>query len=139
MEKQKEIIITERGVYKKVNDNGRIIIPHHKRAENKNENEVVVDGLGRIQLARKILGKLGIRSGDKLGIYISGRNIILKKMNPKVIESKTTKMHKITTVDELSRILIWHEIREELGIIESDTLKVCVKDNMIILIPKRKC
>ena len=35
MEKQKEIIITERGVYKKVNDNGRIIIPHHKRAENK--------------------------------------------------------------------------------------------------------
>lgn len=40
MEKQKEIIITERGVYKKVNDNGRIIIPHHKRAENKNENEV---------------------------------------------------------------------------------------------------
>jgi len=47
--------------------------------------------------------------------------------------------HKITTVDELSRILIWHEIREELGIIESDTLKVCVKDNMIILIPKRKC
>ena len=68
MEKQKEIIITERGVYKKVNDNGRIIIPHHKRAENKNENEVVVDGLGRIQLARKILVKLGIRSGDKLGI-----------------------------------------------------------------------
>ena len=127
--------------------------------KDKNENEVVVDGLGRIQLARKILGKLGIRSGDKLGIYISGRNIILKKMNPKVIESKTTKMyinnkyevkieinsvdfstkHKITTVDELSRILIWHEIREELGIIESDTLKVCVKDNMIILIPKRKC
>lgn len=158
MEKQSEIIITERGVYKKINDNGKIIIPHHKRTKIKNENEVVVDGLGRVQLARNMLDKLGISSGNKLEIYISGRNIILKKVNPEISASKETKMyidnkyeikieinsvdlntkHKITTVDELSRILIWNEIREELGIIEKDILKACVKDDMIILIPKKK-
>ena len=136
MREQNEIIITEKNVYKKINSNG-------EANHNKNEKEVTVDGLGRIQLERSILNKINIKYADKLEIYASGRNIILKKANIKRAASRKTKIyidneyeieieisnikfntnHKITTLDELGRILIWRQIREELGILENDKLK----------------
>ena len=101
---------------------------------------------------------MNIKYADKLEIYESGRNIILKKANIKRDASRKTKIyvdneyeikieisnikfntnHKITTVDEVGRILIWREIREKLGILENDKLKVYIKNNIIILIPKRR-
>ena len=151
MKEQSEIIITEKGVYKKINSKGKA---NHK----KNEKEVTVDGLGRIQLERNILNKMNIKYADKLEIYESGRNIILKKANIKRDASRKTKIyvdneyeikieisnikfntnHKITTVDEVGRILIWREIREKLGILENDKLKVYIKNDIIILIQKRR-
>ena len=159
MEKQKEIIITENGVYEKINDNGRIVIPHSQKKEIKNEKETTLDGIGRIQLSKNILQRMKIKNGDKLEVYASGKNVILKKLKIRKKETRENTMiiddkyeikvqisnldfntnHKTTTVDELGRILIWSEIRKKVNIIENDTLKVCVKDNMIILIPKRKC
>jgi AbrB family looped-hinge helix DNA binding protein len=159
MEKQKEIIITENGVYEKINDNGRIVIPHSQKKEIKNEKETTLDGIGRIQLSKNILQRMKIKNGDKLEVYASGKNVILKKLKIRKTETRENTMiiddkyeikvqisnldfntnHKTTTVDELGRILIWSEIRKKVNIIENDTLKVCVKDNMIILIPKRKC
>lgn len=158
MEKQREIIITENGVYEKINDNGRLVIPHSRKNEMQNKSETTVDGIGRVQLAKRILQRMKITSGDKLEIYPSGKNIILKKLKVRKNESRETKIiiddkyevkvqisnldfdtnHKTTTVDEIGRILIWSEIRKRVGIVENDKLKVCIKDDMIILIPKRK-
>ena len=157
MNKQREIIITENGVYEKINDNGRWVIPHSKKNENKNEYETTVDGIGRIQLAKIIMKKMEIKAEDKLAVYPSGRNIILKKLKVSKSASRENKIiidnkyeirlqinnldfntdHKITTVDEIGRVLIWSDIRKKVGIIEKDKLKVCTKEDMIILIPKR--
>lgn len=123
---------------RKVNELGQIVIPIVKR---------------------KVLE---IRAGDKLEIYRSGKNIILKKVNvvihKDIIEKAKTiingqieiditikkiktdidrnykKNHYVRTIDELGRIIIPLELREELDIMEDDEIKVCIKDNMIILI-----
>ncbi len=160
MEKTKKIIIIDNEVYEKVSDNGRLVIPHSKKSEYKNEKEVIVDGIGRIQLAKAIMDKMGIKAGDKLEEYQSGKNIILKKLEPSKSATRETSTiidnkyevkvqintldfntnHKIMTVDEIGNVLIWCDIRKKVGIIEKDKLKVCIKeeDNMIILIPKRR-
>ena len=154
MEKTKKIIIIDNEVYEKVSDNGRLVIPHSKKSEYKNEKEVIVDGIGRIQLAKAIMDKMGIKE------YQSGKNIILKKLEPSKSATRETSTiidnkyevkvqintldfntnHKIMTVDEIGNVLIWCDIRKKVGIIEKDKLKVCIKeeDNMIILIPKRR-
>ncbi len=152
-----KVIVIGKDVYEKVNnDNGVWVIPHSKKSINKNETETSVDGIGRIQLAQSIMKKMNIKSGDKLEVYASGRNVILKKIIPKKSISRETSMivdnkyevkmqinnldfdtkHKITTVDELGRILIMNEIREKVGFIEKDKLKVCAKEDVIILIKK---
>ena len=146
MEKTKKIIIIDNEVYEKVSDNGRLVIPHSKKSEYKNEKEVIVDGIGRIQLAKAIMDKMGIKAGDKLEEYQSATRetstIIDNKYEVKVqintLDFNTN--HKIMTVDEIGNVLIWCDIRKKVGIIEKDKLKVCIKeeDNMIILIPKRR-
>ena len=40
----------------------------------------------------------------------------------------------LKVIDELGRILIPRELREELNINRNDKMKICIKDNMIILI-----
>ena len=90
MEKTKKIIIIDNEVYEKVSDNGRLVIPHSKKSEYKNEKEVIVDGIGRIQLAKAIMDKMGIKAGDKLEEYQSGKNIILKKLEPSKSATRET-------------------------------------------------
>lgn len=173
MEKTREIIIIGNDIFEKANkDNfvvignnvyekvdrskGVWVIPNFKKSQNKKETETSVDEMGRIQLARSLMEKMKIKSRDKLAIYVSGRNIILKKLTPtKSISRENTMIvdnkyevkmqinnlnfntkHRITTVDEFGNVLIWSELRKETGIIERDKLKVFVKDDAIILIKK---
>lgn len=135
MEKLKVKKINE---IQKVNELGQIVIPIAKR---------------------KVLE---IKAGDKLEIYRSGKNIILKKVkvviHKDIIEKAKTiingqieiditikkiktdidrnckKNHYVRTIDELGRVIIPLELREELDIMENDEMKVCIKENMIILI-----
>lgn len=121
-----------------------------------------VSELGQIVIPIVKRKVLEIRAGDKLEIYRSGKNIILKKVNvvihKDIIEKAKTiingqieiditikkiktdidrnykKNHYVRTIDELGRIIIPLELREELDIMEDDEIKVCIKDNMIILI-----
>lgn len=154
-----KVIVIGKDVYEKVNnDNGVWVIPNMKKNLNKKETETSVDGIGRVQLAQSVMKKIGIKSGDKLEEYVSGRNIVLKKLTPKKDISRETSMivdnryevkmqisnldfntkHRITTVDEFGNVLIWNEIRKDIGIIEKDKLRVCVKEDAIILIKKRQ-
>lgn len=132
----------------------------------KKENDVRrVDGLGRIIIPLIKRKELGIFEGDKLEVYKSGKNIILKKVDIEVsrdviqivkaiidmqleIDIKVKKINTnfnknninsygLRTIDELGRILIPSEIREELNIKKNDKIKICIKDDMIILIKKR--
>lgn len=157
MEKTREIVVIGKNVYEKVNNNNGVwVIPNQNRNQNKKEDETFVDEIGRIQLSQNIMQKINIKSGNKLEVYRSGKNIVLKKLTPKRDISKETSMiidnkyevkiqisnldfntkHKITTVDEFGKVLIWADIRKETGIMEKDKLKVCVKDDIIILIKK---
>ncbi len=152
-----KIIVIGKDVYEKMNnDNGVWVIPHSKKRMIQNESETVVDELGRVQLEKSVMKKIGIKFGDKLEEYVSGRNIVLKKITPKKDISRETSMivdnkyevkmqisnidfntkYRITTVDEFGNVLIWNEIKEDVGIIEKDELKVCVKEDAIILIKK---
>ncbi len=155
MKKEREIIITENGVYQKLRGNDRFVISNSEKNEVKNENETVVDKLGRIQLAKSIRKRMNLTDGEKLDIYRSGRSIILKKLifskslsreTQMIIDNKyevkvqlynltfdSIKNHQITTIDEFGNVLVWNEIRKELGIRENSKLKISIKDDMIIL------
>lgn len=121
-----------------------------------------VDDLGRITIPVTKRKELEISTGDKLEVYKSGKNIILKKVDVKItkdtiqivraiingeleidIEVKNLKTrfdknynknHELKVIDELGRILIPRELREELNINRNNKVKICIKDNMIILI-----
>ena len=121
-----------------------------------------VDDLGRITNPATKRKELKISTGDKLEVYKSGKNIILKKVDVKItkdtiqivraiingeleidIEVKNLKTrfdknynknHELKVIDELGRILIPRELREELNINRNNKVKICIKDNMIILI-----
>ena len=121
-----------------------------------------VDDLGRITIPVTKRKELEISTGDKLEVYKSGKNIILKKVDVKIskdtiqivraiingeleidIEVKNLKTrfdknynknHELKVIDELGRILIPRELREELNINRNDKMIICIKDNMIILI-----
>lgn len=153
MKKIREIIITENVDY---DTNSRLVIPNSKKNELKNENEVIVDELSRIKLPLSIRKRMGIERNEKLSIYASGKNIILKKLEVKRNEVRENKIiidnkyevkilisslkinTKVTTVDEIGNVLIWSEIRDKVGISKKDKLKICIKDDIIILI-KKEC
>lgn len=103
--------------------------------------------------------QLDINTGDKLEIFISGKNIVLKRTDVKIhkeiietindeleldirvksikpdfINKKNYRNHYLRVIDELGRIVIPLELRKELEIKEKEKLKICVKDNLIILI-----
>lgn len=130
------------------------------------EELVKIDGLGRVYIPSEKREKLQIKTGDKLEVYKSGRNIILKKTNIRterntiqemniIIDQKTeinikindlrcdvgeyeNSKHKIRSIDELGRILIPIEERQALNIKENDEFKPYLKDDMIILIKKER-
>lgn len=134
--------------------------------EKSNKDLVKIDGLGRVYVPLKKREKLQIKTGNKLEVYRSGRNIILKKINMQeekntiyktnIIMNQRTRIsitinspicdteenanlkHKIRTIDELGRIIIPIEERQELNIKENDKFKLCLKEDMIILIKKER-
>lgn len=131
MEKLKEKKETE---YQKMNELGMVLIPFDVRK------------------------KFKINTGDKFEIYESGKNIILKKteieigteifkeigtildrklqieIKVKDIGNKNYSNHIIRSVDDLGRVVVPIEVRKKLGFKEGDKIKVCVKDDKIILI-----
>ena len=125
-----------------------------------------VDDLGRITIPVTKRKELEISTGDKLEVYKSGKNIILKKVDVKIskdtiqivraiingeleidievkhlktrFDKNYNKNHELKVIDELGRILIPRELREELNINRNDKMKICIKDNMIILLIIKK-
>ena len=123
-----------------------------------------MDELGRIHIPIQIRKELNIQEREKLYIYRSGINIILEKSNYKVEREKVfeekqminnemeihieiskiknsimeDEKRKLRTVDELGNCVIPIEMRKELEIKENNDFKICIKDNKIILIKKRK-
>lgn len=136
------------------------------KKQKRKEELVKIDGLGRVYIPSEKREKLQIKTGDKLEVYKSGRNIILKKTNIRtepntiqemniIIDQKTeikikindlrcdmgeyeNSKHKIRVIDELGRILIPIEERQALNIKENDEFKPYLKDDMIILIKKER-
>ena len=136
------------------------------KKQRRKEELVKIDGLGRVYISSEKREKLQIKTGDKLEVYKSGRNIILKKTNIRterntiqemniIIDQKTeinikindlrcdvgeyeNSKHKIRSIDELGRILIPIEERQALNIKENDEFKPYLKDDMIILIKKER-
>lgn len=144
---------------------GREFIMEKSMKKQKNSEKLLeIDGLGRIYLPLEEREKLQIKPRDMLEVYRSGRNIILKKTNIRtekntiqeinlILNNKTeinikindlicdmgkyqNSKHKIRTLDELGKILIPIEARNELKIKEKDKFKPYIKDDMIILIKK---
>lgn len=126
-----------------------------------NTVERKIDELGRIVIPIETRKKLHITNDDHLEISKSGKNIILKKLEKSTKKDRLQNMkitldneieinidinkindtieesnNRVRTIDELGRIVIPLELREKLDIWEKDTMKICVKDNMIILIKK---
>lgn len=136
------------------------------KEQKNNKDFVKIDGLGRISIPSDIRKKLQLKTGNKLEVYRSGRNIILKKINMKIEkntiqelnitidqrteisieindlicnkEKNTNSKHKLRTIDELGRIIIPIEERQELNIMENDEFKLYIKEDMIILIKKER-
>lgn len=136
------------------------------KKQKRKEELVKIDGLGRVYIPSEKRKKLQIKTGDKLEVYKSGRNIILKKTNIRterntiqemniIIDQKTeinikindlrcdvgeyeNSKNKIRSIDELGRILIPIEERQALNIRENDEFKPYLKDDMIILIKKER-
>lgn len=136
------------------------------KKQKSNKELVKIDGLGRVYVPSEKREKLQIKTGDKLEVYGSGRNIILKKTNIRterntiqemniIIDQKTeinikindlicdmgeyaNSKHKIMAIDELGKILIPIEERQKLNIKENDEFKPYLKDDMIILIKKER-
>lgn len=127
------------------------------------KNEIrTISELGQIVIPLVKRKELKINAGDKLEIYRSGNNIILKKIKVDIrkdiiekvkaiinneieldikvnriktnIDKSYDKDHSLRTIDELGRVIIPIELRKELNIMENDKMKICIKDDMIILI-----
>ena len=60
-------------------------------------------------------------------------NIDISKLNNNI---PTATKGIVRTIDQLGRIIIPMQLRKDLGIKEKDSIKICYKDNMIILIKK---
>lgn len=156
MKETKEIIIIGNAAYQRLP--GTWVIPHPQKNKIRNENETVIDSLRRIQLSESIMKKMNMKTGDKLDVYLSGKNIILKKLKAEKSSSEVNTMiiddkyevkveiialdfgncHKISTIDEKGNVLIGRDILRKAGFVENDILRMCIKDNMLILIKKEK-
>ena len=121
-----------------------------------------IDELGRIVIPLTIRQKLNLHENDYLEICKSGKNITLNKIekyqqkehlnnfnitlnNEIQINIDISKLNNniptatkgiVRTIDQLGRIIIPMQLRKDLGIKEKDSIKICYKDNMIILIKK---
>ena len=116
-----------------------------------------IDELGRIVVPIEMRNHLEIKTGDKIDICKSGRNIILKKseniekkmkhitidkgieVDIQITYLKNNSTHNCYTrsINELGMVVIPLELRKNLNIKEKDKMKICVKDDNIILIKER--
>lgn len=116
-----------------------------------------IDELGRIVIPIEIRNYLGIRLEDKIDILKSGRNIILRKSTNTKKHIRHINVEKgnevdiqvayykdngkqnsyIKSINKLGMLAIPLELRKNLDIKEKDSLKICVKDDYIILIKER--
>ena len=116
-----------------------------------------IDELGRIIIPIEMRNYLEIKTGDKIDICKSGRNIILKKsgnierqmkhiaidkgieVDIQITYLKNNSTHNCYTrsINDLGMVVIPFELRKNLNIKEKDKVKICVKDNNIILIKER--
>lgn len=155
----KEVVIFNNSVYEKV-DNTNIIVADKKEKECVNDNEAILDEIGRVKISIKIREKLGIEEKDLIEEFVDEEKIILKKLEiDKKIEQESTLMinkeyeaklqiskmdyktksdYRPVVVDELGRIFIWREIRKQVNAVENDKFDVDVKDDTICLIKKPK-
>ena len=94
----------------------------------------VIDELGRIRIPFEIRKRLQLHTREKLEIYTSGKNIILKKR----VNAKSKKLNNaniiLRVIDEFGRLVLPIEIRKEQNFKENDQVKFWVKDDYIILI-----
>lgn len=123
--------------------------------ERKLEEKVrTIDELGRIVIPIEVREYLTIKPGDKIDILESGKNIILKKskniekqinvdngieINIQITYLNNNSIHNCYTryINELGMLVIPIEIRKNLNIRERDKMKICIKDESIILIKER--
>lgn len=155
----KEVVIFNNSIYEKV-DNTNIIVADKKEKECVNDNEAILDEIGRVKISIKIREKLGIEEKDLIEEFVDEEKIILKKLEiDKKIEQESTLMinkeyeaklqiskmdyktksdYRPVVVDELGRIFIWREIRKQVNAVENDKFDVDVKDDTICLIKKPK-
>lgn len=126
--------------------------------ERKLEEKVrTIDELGRIVIPIEAREYLTIKPGDKIDILESGKNIILKKskniekqekqitldngieINIQITYFNNNSIQNCYTrsINELGMLVIPIEMRKNLNIRERDKMKICIKDESIILIKER--
>lgn len=88
-----------------------------------------INDLGMITIPLTIRKNLDIKYKDKLEITISDNEIILNK----TIDKENNDKKNIRIIDELGRIIISLEIREQLNINGGDKFDFFVRDNYIVM------
>ena len=129
---------------------------------NNNEKVRKINEIGMFVLPIEVRKELELENEDYVEIFESNNSIIVKKLNvmhtikevkqdrieedndtilfedihyvriPRFSEDNRNKT--VRRIDELGRIVIPIEVRKKLKIKENCELKVCTKDNMVILI-----
>ncbi len=90
-----------------------------------------INELGMIVIPQTIRKELNVNYKDKVEIHIEKEKIILKKIT---INAEIKDNTIIRTIDELGRIIIPFEIRQQLNINKDDKLEISIENNTIILL-----
>lgn len=139
----KESIKISNTIKRKIDELGRIVIPIEiRKFLNIEENDYLeICRSGKNIILRK--SEVSNRANNEQNIKFNiGKDIeftIKININNQTIQKNIQKRTKfniydIRPIDEIGRIQIPKWLRNELRIYEKDTMKVCVKDDMIILI-----
>lgn len=139
----KESIKISNTIKRKIDELGRIVIPIEIREflQVKENDYLEICRSGKNIILRK--SEVNIKEDNKQDIKISlGNDIEIsikvngnnRSIQKNVKTRKKLNIYDIRPIDVIGRIQIPKWLRDELHIYEKDTMKICVKDNMIILI-----
>lgn len=143
----KESIKISNTIKRKIDELGRMIIPIEIRELlNIKENDYLeICRSGKNIILRKSeVGstennnkniRINIDNNIEISIKINENNHSIQK---NVETRKKYNIYDIRPIDAIGRIQIPKWLRDELHIYEKDTMKICVKDNMLILIKVKK-